>query len=123
MGRQTDRVMSRKRAEQALRACEERFRRYFELGLIGMAITSPTKGVLEVNDEICAILGYDRNELLKMTWNQFTHPEDLSIDVAQFNRTVDGEIDGYPLNKRFIRKNGQVIHATISGKCLRRADG
>ena len=44
-------ITERKRAEEALRDSEERFRRYFELGLIGMAITSPTKGILEVNDE------------------------------------------------------------------------
>ena len=49
----TDRSAS---AEEALRKSEERFRRYFELGLIGMAVTSPSKGILDVNDEICRIL-------------------------------------------------------------------
>jgi len=60
------------RAEEALRQSEERFRRYFELGLIGMAITSPTQGILEVNDEICKILGYERGELLRMSWAELT---------------------------------------------------
>ena len=59
-------VTARKEAEQALRASAERFQRYFELGLIGMAITSPEKGCIEANDEICKILGYERSELLKM---------------------------------------------------------
>ena len=64
---------ARLRGEQALaveatRMSEERFRRYFELGLIGMAITSPAKRYLEVNDKICEIFGYERQELLRMTW-------------------------------------------------------
>ncbi len=107
----------------ALRASEERFRSYFELGLIGAAITSPTKGWVEINDEICRILGYERSELLRMTWAELTHPDDLAADVAYFNRVLAGEIESYVMDKRFIRKDGRVIDATISVRCLRRADG
>src|SRR6185369_3571654 len=48
---------------------------------------------------------------------------DLCADVTNFNRVIAGEIDGYSIDKRFIRKNGQIIHGTIAVKCLRRADG
>ncbi|HEY0322499.1 MAG TPA: PAS domain S-box protein [Pyrinomonadaceae bacterium] len=102
---------------------EERFRSYFQLGLIGMAITSPSKGILEVNDEICNILGYERDELLQKTWAELTHPQDLAIDIAQFNRVMSGETEGYSLDKRWIRKDGQVIDGTISVKAVRHADG
>ncbi|MCG3115890.1 MAG: PAS domain-containing protein [Candidatus Manganitrophus sp. SA1] len=115
--------LSMKRSEEGLRKNEERFRSYFELGLIGMAITSPTKGILEVNDKICEILGYDRNELVKRTWAELTHPDDLAADVALFNRVIAGEIDGYTVDKRWIRKDSRVIDTTISVKCLRRPDG
>ena len=101
-------------------ASEERFRRYFELGLIGMAITAPTKGYLEVNDETCRILGYSRDELLRKTWAEMTHPDDVAADVAQFDRVMAGETDGYTLDKRWVRKNGYVIDTTVSVKCLRR---
>ena len=116
-------IAERKQAEEALRESEERFRSYFELGLIGMATTSPAKGLLEVNEEFCRILGYERSELLRMSWTEFTHPEDLAADVANFDRVAAGEIDGYSMDKRFIRKDGQVIDATISGKVLRHPDG
>ncbi len=116
-------IVERKQAEQARHESEERFRSYFELGLIGMAITSPTKGLVEVNDEMCRILGYERNELLRMSWTEVTHPDDLAADVANFDHVVAGEIDGYSMDKRFIRKDGRVIAATISGRCVRRADG
>ena len=121
--RQAAELIERKRAEDALRASEERFRRYFELGLIGMAMTSPTKGILEVNDELCRILGYQRSELLQMTWAELTHPDDLAADVAQFNRVMAGQIEGYSLDKRWIRKDGRVIDSIMAAKCLRRADG
>jgi PAS domain S-box-containing protein len=86
-------------------------------------VTSPTKGVLEVNEELCRILGYERSELLEKTWPEFAHPEDLGADVAQFNRVMAGEIDGYTLDKRWIRKDGRVIESIMAAKCLRRDDG
>ncbi len=112
-----------KAAQQALQKSEDRFRQYFELGLIGMAITSPAKRILEVNDELCRILGYERSELLQKTWAELTHPDDLAADVAQFHRVLAGEFDGYTLDKRWIRKDGQVIDSIMAANCLRRADG
>jgi PAS domain S-box-containing protein len=91
--------------------------------LSGMAIISPEKGCIEVNDEICAILGYERTELLTRTWTELTYPDDLAADLANFERLIAGECDSYSLNKRWIRKDGQVIDSRISVKCMRRDDG
>jgi PAS domain S-box-containing protein len=91
--------------------------------LIGMAMTSPTQGIFEVNDELCRILGYERSELLQKTWAELTHPDDLAADVAQYNRVMAGEIDGYSLDKRWIRKDGQVLDTIMAAKCLRGAGG
>jgi PAS domain S-box-containing protein len=115
-------ITKRMRASEALRASNERFQRYFELGLIGMAITSPSKGCIEVNDHICEILGYERSELLAMTWADLTHPDDLAADVEHFNRVMAGDIDGYSIDKRWVRKDGQVIPTRISVKCIRLTD-
>jgi PAS domain S-box-containing protein len=116
-------ITERKKAGKALWECAEGFRRCFELGLIGMAITSPTKGCLEVNDEICRILGYEREELLSKTWAQMTYPDDLAADVALFDRVMAREIDGYTIDKRWVRKDGRIINTTISVRCVRGDDG
>jgi PAS domain S-box-containing protein len=123
LARQAADWIVRTQAEQALQASEERFRGYFEMGLIGMAITSPTKGVQEVNDRLCEILGYTRTELQRMTWAQITHPEDLAADEAQFTRVMAGEIDGYSLDKRWLRKDGGIVHTAISVNCIRKVNG
>jgi PAS domain S-box-containing protein len=116
-------ITGRKRAEEALLESEQRFRRYFDLGLIGMAITSPNKGLLEVNEKLCTILGYSRDELLRKTWAELTHPDDLAADLANFNKVMAGEMDGYTIDKRWICKDGAVIDSTISVKAVRNEQG
>jgi PAS domain S-box-containing protein len=122
LARQAADWIERTLAEEALRAGQERIRRYFELGLIGMAITSPTKGCLEVSDHMCEMLGYPRAELLELSWAELTHPDDLAADLAQFERVLAGEIDGYLLDKRFVRKDRAILDVTISVQCVRRPD-
>jgi len=112
-----------KLAQDALKTSDARFRSYFELGMVGMAITSPTKGWLNVNDAICRQFGYTLEEMTRLTWAELTHAEDLAADVAQFNRVVAGEIDSYNMDKRFIRKDGSILHAAISVACMRKDDG
>ena len=54
---------------------EERFRSYFEMGVVGIAVTSPEKGLFQYNDKLCEILGYSREELARKNWAELTHPE------------------------------------------------
>ncbi len=122
----TDKAQAAKalhRAEQELRANGERSLCYFELGLVGMAIVSPTKGCIEVNDRLCNILGYERRELMQMTWAALSHPDDLAEDIRNYDRILVGDVDGYLLPKRWRRKNGDFIHTNVSVKCQRNEDG
>ncbi len=116
-------ITDRKRAEEALRESEKRFRGYFELPLVGIAITSPEKGWVEVNDRLCDMLGYSRGELTRMTWAELTHPDDLMPDVVQFERLLAGEIDGYEMDKRFIRKGGHSVWTRLAVRSVREQDG
>ncbi|MEI6179846.1 MAG: diguanylate cyclase [Chloroflexales bacterium] len=112
-------ITERTRATIALRESETRLRSYFELPLIGIAVTSPSKGWLEVNASLSAMLGYSAQELMSMTWAELTHLDDLSADVAQFNQVLADELDTYMLEKRFIRKDGHIIWTNLSVSCVR----
>ncbi|MEI6601301.1 MAG: PAS domain S-box protein [Comamonadaceae bacterium] len=116
-------VTERYRAEEALRAGERRFRSYFDQPMVGIAITSPEMGWIEANEHLCKMLGYSNDELTQLTWAAFTHPDDLGADVIQFERVLRGEIEGYALDKRFLRKDSSVIHVFLSVRCVRKADG
>ncbi len=115
-------ITERKQAEEALRESEEKLRCYYELPLIGMALTSIEKGWLQANDEICRILGYSRDELFRMRWDEITYPDDLDNDLELFDQLLSGEIDNYMIEKRFVRKNGEVIPTQISIGCIRNPD-
>ena len=116
-------ITERKLTEEALKNSEERMRLFFERQLVGMAIMSPQKGWLQVNDKLCEILGYCRDELDCLTWTELTHPDDVAADIAQFERVLAGEINEYSLEKRFIRKDGEIVYAALSVGCVRKHDG
>ena len=116
-------IAQRQQVEESLRKSESTLRSYFELPLIGIAITSPDHKWIEVNDKLCDILGYERSQLIQKTWVELTYPEDLQADLALFNQLLAGTSEGYSLDKRFIRKDGKVIYASISVRCVRHGDG
>ncbi len=122
LGAHTD-IADLKRTEETLRASEARFRSYFELPLIGIALTGVDKRWWEVNDRLCEMLGYQRSRLLRMSWAQMTHPDDLTTEEAQFERVMNRRIDGYSLDKRFICQDGALLYASVSTRCLRQPSG
>jgi len=102
-----------------LRESEFLFRSQFDLGNIGIAITSPEKGWLRANARLCRMLGYSEEELLQRTWAEMTHPDDLQTDLARFQHLLSGETDGYESEKRFITKGGEAVHTHLTVACYR----
>ena len=102
---------------------DQLLRLFFDLPFVGMSITSPvTKRWMHVNDRLCDMLGYTREEMMGLTWAELTYPEDLSADVAEFERVLKGEIDGYQIDKRFVHKSGAIIDTTLNVHAVRFKD-
>ena len=111
------------RSELERRASEQQLRAFYELDLVGLAITSPEKGWLRVNECLCNMLEYSEQELRGKTWAQLTHPEDLAADVEQFDKMLANEINGYSLEKRFISRTGKVVCANLVVRGVRKDTG
>ncbi|MBP7734396.1 MAG: PAS domain S-box protein [Spirochaetes bacterium] len=116
-------ITDRKLIEAELRISEARFRSYFEMSLTGIAITSADKHWIEVNDRLCEIMGRTREDFQSITWADMTHPDDLDADVQQFDRILKGEIESYHMDKRYIRKDGEIVWASLAVGCVRKENG
>jgi len=116
-------ITERKRAEDALRESEERFRSAFDFAAIGMALVAPDGRWLRVNQSICRIVGYAEEELLARDFQSITHPEDLDTDLALARQLLDGSLPYYHLEKRYIHKDGRAVWILLSVSLVRDSRG
>ncbi len=107
----------------ALQSSERRFQATFEQAAIGMAHVALDGALLMVNDQLCAITGYSRQELLQLRFQDITYPEDVSLDVAQAGQLLAGEIDTYAMDKRYLRKDGSVVWASLTASVVKDDSG
>ncbi|WP_027359991.1 PAS domain S-box protein [Desulforegula conservatrix] len=116
-------ISERKAAEAVIRESEERFRGAFETAPHGMAIVSMEGKWTKVNQALCDILGYSRDEFLATDFQAITHPDDLEADLEFVNQLTGGIIDNYQMEKRYIHKNGSIIWGLLSVSLVRKNDG
>lgn len=98
---------------------EKLFRETFEHAAIGLAHVATDGGWLRVNDALCEITGYPREELLQLTFQDITHPEDLDADLQRVGQTLAGEVNTYAMEKRYIRKDGSTVPVQITVSLVR----
>lgn len=107
----------------ALAASERRFRATFEQAAVGIAHVAPDGRWLHINQKLCDIVGYGREDLLARTFQDITHPDDLDIDLAYVRQMLAGEIQMYTLEKRYFRKDGTIVWINLTVSLVRGADG
>ncbi|MGA7444153.1 MAG: PAS domain S-box protein [Candidatus Sulfotelmatobacter sp.] len=108
--------------EQALRESEDLYRSTFELANLGVAHQSPDGRWLQVNDKLCEIVGYSREELLQTRFQDITYPDDLGADLAQMEKMTGGLADTYASEKRYIRKDGSIVWISLRVSTVRGPD-
>ncbi len=113
----------RRRAEEALLESEERFRLAFDNAHIGMCLMDLDGHLTRVNDQMCEIFGYSREELEGMTVNDIAHPEDLDIGPQFIQRAISGEIEHTQFEKRYFHKLGHSVWGQVSSSLVRSAQG
>jgi len=109
--------------EHALRQSEERFRSMMYDSPIGTAIVAPDGRWIDVNPSLCEIIGYTRDELLVTDVQSVTHPDDLEEDLEQAYQLLDGKINKYQIEKRYVHKDGRSIRVQLNTSLVRHLDG
>jgi PAS domain S-box-containing protein len=106
-----------------LKRSEERFRATFEQAAVGIALMAPDGRWLRVNQRLCDLAGYDGQDLLSMTFRDITLAEDQTREQALMDQALSGTVSSYSLEKRFVRRNGELIWAFVSVSVVRRRSG
>lgn len=116
-------ITERRKAEEALRENEERFRAVFEGTSIGIALVGFDMKVLGINPAFERMLGYTLEEFSKLRNLEYLHPDDAMVDAKLYMEMLKGKRDHYTVDKRYIRKDGQIIWGRQNLSVVRSADG
>lgn len=106
-------------ANRLLRQSEKRFWSTFEKAAVGVAHVAPTGEWLEVNQRLCDIVGYTRDELLVRSFQDITYAPDLGIDLDFVRKMLASELAMYSMDKRYIRKNGELVWIELTVALVR----
>lgn len=116
-------ITDRKQAELALRQSEQKFKGAFDTITTGMALVSLAGGFREVNLTLCQMLGYSESELLLLRLEDIVHPVDHHSDVSLLEKMLQGDIPGYHLEKRLLRKDGNWLWGLLNIALMRNSEG
>ncbi|HEY9724836.1 MAG TPA: PAS domain S-box protein, partial [Chroococcales cyanobacterium] len=117
-------IVERHRVEIALRESEEKFRRIFNDAPIGIALAraSDTQFVM-VNPAFCQLLGYTESELLSHSCLSVSYFDDLAAEKPYAELMLRGETNGYQIEKRYVKKTGEIIWGSLTATALRNPTG
>ncbi|MDO8466371.1 MAG: EAL domain-containing protein, partial [Gallionella sp.] len=116
-------LVERQQAEQALRASEKRFRYIFDYSKVGMNLIGPDYKYLKINRAFSEMTGYSEDELLAHDFKKITHPDDIELNSMWVNKLLAGEIDHFNIQKKFICKNGSILHGDLTVSAMRDENG
>lgn len=92
----------------------ETWKLIFDQSPIGIAIVNSYGEMIKCNDAFANILGYTKDEFVRKTFQEITHPADLKADMDQFQKIKEGKIDYYEMQQRYLSKSGRIIWTTLT---------
>ncbi len=120
---QSQMLEERKRSADALHEALSRLEATFENAAVGIAEVGLDGRWLKVNERLCDIVGYSRDELTKMTFGDITHPDELEGGWASARRLLSGEAKSFSMEKRYIRKSGREVWVNLAVSLVRNTAG
>ena len=116
-------ALARKQAEREQSRVEGLFRATFEQAAVGIAHVGTDGAWLRVNQRLCDMLGYSREELLATTFAAITHPDDVDADVELLRQLSAGDQENYDVDKRYLRKDGSLVWVRLVAALVRDEEG
>ncbi|MEO1621293.1 MAG: PAS domain S-box protein [Cyanobacteria bacterium J06632_3] len=116
-------ITERKRAEAVRQDQAAQLKVVFDQAAVGMARLSPEGQWIQVNEQLCKMLGYSREELLQVTFREVTYPEDAEQDAQIYGQLVSGESTQRSFEKRFVTQQGDIIWAYTTASTVRNMKG
>ena len=112
-------ITAKKRADDELRSVTNRFETAFAAAPIGMALVGLDGRFLRCNRALADLTGYSEDELVALTFQDITHPDDLDLDLAHLERLLAGEAASYTMQKRYLTKQGQQVWVLLAVSLVR----
>jgi PAS domain S-box-containing protein len=109
--------------ESMLRESLDMFRTTFDQAAVGLAHMDLQGRWIRVNERLCEVVGYSREELLKKTFDEITHPDEIEAHRERMKRLHSGEIDHYSKDMRCVRKDGSHLWINLSVSLVRHPSG
>lgn len=116
-------ITLRKQAEEAQRDSDERFRKVFDDGALGIGVVGLDFLFREANRRFCDLLGYSQEELRAMSFEDITHPDDVEAERVLVQQLLDGKIGCYDIRKRYITKSKEIVPVEMTASLIRAHDG
>lgn len=116
-------VTERRNLYNQLLVSNQTFKGAFQYSAIGMALVSTDGKFIDVNDKLCEITGYSKDELLKIDFQSITFSDDLGLDLTHLNMMLEGKIKSYQIEKRYVHKSGSLVWVLLAVSLVRDING
>lgn len=116
-------ITDKKRTEEALKNSEEQLFLIFENSNAGNSLTTVEGKFLRVNKALCKILGYSPQELLKLSFQELTHPDDIKDNLEAIKNAIEKGESSCEVEKRYLKKDGGIVYASTSISFLKDSEG